>query len=98
IFPVPLWWPSAPTRRLRGAIAELDRVVFDIIEARRRAGADDGDLLALLMQARDEDSGESMTDRQLRDRGNDVPAGRPRDDGDGAQPHRQPSRRPQLHA
>src|SRR6185369_9712899 len=67
IFPVPLWWPSAPTRRLRGAIAELDRVVFEIIEARRRTGTDHGDLLALLMQARDEDSGEGMTDRQLRD-------------------------------
>ena len=67
IFPLPLWWPSASTRRLRGAIAELDRVVFDIIEARRRTGADHGDLLALLMQARDEDSGEGMTDRQLRD-------------------------------
>jgi len=67
MFPSPLWWPSAANRRLRSAIGELDRVVFDIIEARRRAGEDRGDLLSLLMQARDEDTGESMTDRQLRD-------------------------------
>ena len=67
MVPPPLWWPSAANRRLRRAIAGLDRVVFDIIETRRRSLPDRGDLLAMLMQVRDEETGEGMTDRQLRD-------------------------------
>jgi cytochrome P450 len=63
----PLWWPSSANRRLRRAIAALDRVVFEIIEQRRRTGEPRDDLLGMLLQARDEDTGESMTDRQLRD-------------------------------
>jgi cytochrome P450 len=66
-FPTPLWWPNAINRRLRPAIAELDRVVYAIIETRRRTGEDHGDLLSMLMAARDEETGERMTDRQLRD-------------------------------
>jgi cytochrome P450 len=65
--PSPIWWPSAANRRLRRAIRTLDRVVYEIIEERRRAGEDQGDLLSMLMQARDEESGATMTDRQLRD-------------------------------
>jgi cytochrome P450 len=50
----------------------LDEVVFGIIADRRRlleAAPDDGpaDLLTMLMTARVEDSGEGMSDRQLRD-------------------------------
>ena len=63
----PLWWPTTRNRRLRRAIGALDRVVFDIIETRRRAGDARDDLLGMLLQARDEDTGEGMTDRQLRD-------------------------------
>lgn len=59
--------PTRATRRLNAALAELDRVVFDVIDRRRRAGSDTGDLLSMLMRARDEETGESMTDRQLRD-------------------------------
>ena len=66
-LPSPIWWPSAANRRLRRAIAALDRIVYDIIERRRRSGEDAGDLLSMLMLARDEDTGETMTDRQLRD-------------------------------
>jgi cytochrome P450 len=63
----PLWWPSATNRRLRRALAVLDRVVYDIIESRRRTGAQPGDLLSMLLLARDEETGAGMTDRQLRD-------------------------------
>ena len=66
-FPPPTWWPSRTNRRLRRAIAVLDRVVYDIIEARRRTGEQPGDLLAMLLLARDEETGAGMTDRQLRD-------------------------------
>lgn len=59
--------PTRATRRLTEALAELDAVVYDVIDRRRRGGSDAGDLLSMLMRARDEETGESMTDRQLRD-------------------------------
>jgi len=66
-FPSPLWWPTRFNRRLALLIRALDRVVFDIIESRRRTAEETGDLLDMLLRARDEETGESMTDRQLRD-------------------------------
>ena len=42
-------------------------VVFDIIAARRRTDEAPEDLLDMLLRARDEETGEGMTDRQLRD-------------------------------
>jgi cytochrome P450 len=66
-LPAPTWWPSRTNRRLRRAIAVLDRVVYDIIEARRRTGEQPRDPLAMLLLARDEETGAGMTDRQLRD-------------------------------
>ncbi len=62
--------PWVPTRRNRGfhrAVATLDRVVLGIIAERRRTGPGPGDLLDLLMGAQDEETGATMTDRQLRD-------------------------------
>lgn len=45
----------------------LDELVYDFIRRRREAGdTDRGDLLSMLLQARDED-GNSFSDRQLRD-------------------------------
>jgi cytochrome P450 len=68
--PFGLYRLKLPTRgnfRLREANRALDQVVHRII-AERRSGASHGDdLLAMLMTARDEDTGEKMDDRQLRD-------------------------------
>jgi cytochrome P450 len=66
-LPSPLWWPSPDNSRLRRGIRTLDRVVFDIIGARRRTDEVREDLLDMLLRARDEETGEGMTDRQLRD-------------------------------
>jgi len=66
-LPSPLWWPTPSNRRLARGIRALDRVVFDIIERRRRTDTPHEDLLDMLLRARDEDTGEGMTDRQLRD-------------------------------
>jgi cytochrome P450 len=66
-LPSPLWWPTPFNRRLAGGIRGLDRVVFDIIETRRRTDTQHEDLLDMLLRARDQDTGEGMTDRQLRD-------------------------------
>lgn len=70
----PLWLPTANNRRLRPALESLNRVVERMIAMKRRrldagSGPQDGhrDLLTTLMLARDEATGESMSDAQLRD-------------------------------
>ncbi len=68
---MPRWFGRLPiplNRRFERALAILDEEVYRIIRQRRRDGYGKGDdLLAMLMEARDEDTGESMSDRQLRD-------------------------------
>ena len=66
ILGFPEWFPRWRSRRARSALARLDRTIYDIIATRRATGEVSGDLLALLLSARD-DTGEGMTDTQLRD-------------------------------
>jgi cytochrome P450 len=63
---VPDWIPTAGNRRRRAAVEALNTIVLDIINERRRDHEDRGDLLSMLMQTQDE-GGQGMTDRQLRD-------------------------------
>ncbi|MFM7205630.1 MAG: cytochrome P450 [Planctomycetaceae bacterium] len=69
----PLWLPTANNRRLRPALDALDAIVRRLIASRRKrlagGGVDDGhrDLLTTLMLARDAETGECMSDAQLRD-------------------------------
>lgn len=70
----PLWMPTANNRRLQPALDSLNNIVERLIAMKRRrlaAGtqqdATHRDLLTILMLARDEETGESMSDRQLRD-------------------------------
>ena len=58
--------PTPARRRFFRNVALLDEVVYRIIAARRASGEDRGDLLSMLLAARDEDGGR-MDDRQLRD-------------------------------
>jgi cytochrome P450 len=59
--------PPTPTRaRFRRAAARLDRVVWDMVATRDRDDPGD-DLLGLLMAAEDTDTGEGLTDVELRD-------------------------------
>jgi len=60
--------PTPGNRRFRAALATVDRVVYRILSARRQAGdgSEPADLLAILLQARDEESGQGMDDRQIR--------------------------------
>lgn len=60
--------PLPSTRRFHRARRDLDRLLYRIIEERRREGRDRGDLLSMLLLAQDEEAGSGrMTDRQLRD-------------------------------
>jgi len=63
---LPLELPTPRTLRARAASRRLDRIIGDLI-TRRRGGEHAEDLLGMLMEAKDAETGESMTDRQLRD-------------------------------
>jgi cytochrome P450 len=60
------WWPSARKRRFQEARRLMRGAVDHVIAERRRNPSDSADLLSMLMTARDEDTGETMTDEQLR--------------------------------
>ncbi len=60
------WLPTPGNLRFRIAARNLRKIVLGIIAQRRREGRDYGDLLSMLLEARDE-SGEGMSDEQLRD-------------------------------
>jgi cytochrome P450 len=66
-FPLPGAIPTPKNLRFRAALRALDRVVLSLIAERRRDGADRGDLLSMLLAARDEETGEGLSDQQLRD-------------------------------
>jgi cytochrome P450 len=60
--------PLPQFRRLDNARLRLDAIIYRLIEERRRAGEDRGDLLSMLLLAQDtEGDGGQMTDEQLRD-------------------------------
>lgn len=60
--------PLPQNRRTAKALARLDATIYRLIEDRRRSGEDRGDLLSMLLNARDtEGDGGGMSDKQLRD-------------------------------
>jgi cytochrome P450 len=63
----PLRWPTPGNRRAQAALRALDDIIYRIIAERRRDGTDHGDLLSMLLEAREEGGGGGMDDRQLRD-------------------------------
>ena len=64
-FLIPTWLPTPGNRQLARATRRLDDVVYGIIRE-RRPGEDRGDLLSMLLLARDE-QGAGMSQRQVRD-------------------------------
>jgi cytochrome P450 len=66
-LPTPMWLPTRRNRQARRAIATIDAIIYRLIAARRAAGVDLGDVLSTLVMARDEETGEGMPDRQIRD-------------------------------
>ena len=58
--------PLPRSRQFRRARAAMDAVIYRLIAERRAGGRDHGDLLSMLMLARDEE-GRAMPDRQVRD-------------------------------
>lgn len=64
--PVARYLPTPAMIAFRSSVGQLDQTVYGIIASQRKSATDCGDLLSMLMQARDEDGGR-MTDKQLRD-------------------------------
>jgi cytochrome P450 len=70
LLPYSEWLQKLPlpqTGRFNRARATLNSVIYGIIERRRASGDETGDLLSMLLAARDEEDGKSMTDVQIRD-------------------------------
>lgn len=65
-FKLPVWVPTPGNRQEATAIKVLNEVVNSIIEKRRAEGKSYDDLLSMLMDARDEETGEGMSNEQLR--------------------------------
>ena len=62
--------PSVPTpanRRFNAARRTIDETLYRIIERRRSSSELGDDMLSRLLQARDEESGQALTDKQLHD-------------------------------
>jgi cytochrome P450 len=64
---LPEWFPLPHQHACREAVATLDQMVYRIIKERRESGQDPDDLLTMLLSARDEETGEGMTDLEIRD-------------------------------
>lgn len=64
---LPLWVPTAHNREFRAAMQFLDGLISELLAERRRSGVRHDDLLDLLLQARDEDTGTGLSDQELRD-------------------------------
>ncbi len=59
--------PIPPARIAKRSHQNLDRVIYEIIDERRKSGKDEGDLLSMLLLAQDEEDGSGMSDKQVRD-------------------------------
>ena len=63
----PLYVPTPANQKFKRALGTIDEVIYGIIDQRRTAPSEQNDLLGMLLKARDDSSGEKMTDKQIRD-------------------------------
>lgn len=69
---IPLQYPTPRNLAFKRSVQRVEAIIYEIIEGRRRElathpNANHDDLLDMLLRAQDEETGESMTDQQLRD-------------------------------
>jgi cytochrome P450 len=65
LAPLPLWIPTRQNRRFNRAMDTLNRGISRIVEQHRRAATPGRSFLAMLMEARDSETGERMSEKQL---------------------------------
>ncbi|MDC0256000.1 cytochrome P450 [Bacteriovoracales bacterium] len=66
VFNLPLWFPTGENIRYSNANKNLHSILGTLIKKRRESGHKFEDLLGLLMNAKDEETGSSFTDEELR--------------------------------
>ncbi|MFW7378991.1 MAG: cytochrome P450 [Oligoflexus sp.] len=67
ISPLPLWVPTLSNMRAKKALQTLDQIVYQIIAEHKKAPDRYQDLLSAYLQAKDEETGQGMSDKLLRD-------------------------------
>jgi cytochrome P450 len=60
-------WPLPRHLQMRRAVKMLDDIVYRLIAEGRMRGTDCGDVLSILLLARDDEDGTGLSDRQVRD-------------------------------
>ncbi len=63
----PQRFPVRSTREFNKAMSELDAIVYKLIADRRASKEDRGDLVTMLIQAKDPETGATYDDKQIRD-------------------------------
>ena len=66
-FHLPAWTPTPGRLRFKRSLRTIDEFVYGLVALRRSSQNPSADLVDLLLQARDDESGEAMTDLQVRD-------------------------------
>ena len=64
---LPLWVPTTRNREFHSVMQFMDGLMYGLLAERRQSGVHHDDLLDLLLQARDEETGEGLSDQELRD-------------------------------
>lgn len=63
----PMWLPLPSHLKIKESIRKIDKIVLDLIQSRRQSTAQHHDLLTMLLETEDAETGEKMSDRQIRD-------------------------------
>ena len=65
---LPDWMPVPGRKKYQEAVAYIDKYIYSLIEKRRREpDNDNADLLTMMLNLVDDETGEQMSDKQLRD-------------------------------
>lgn len=63
---LPTTWPTPAARRFARALEGLDGAIYGAIDSRRRSGQPGDDLLGMLLEAEDSETGNNLSDSQVR--------------------------------
>lgn len=58
---------SGEHKRFMDQIDDMDQIIYKIINRRKKRSSEDSNLISMLIEAQDTDTGEKMSDKQLRD-------------------------------
>lgn len=64
---LPSWLPVPGRRRFAQAVAAIDKVLYRVINQRRQSGGAGGDMIGMLIDMVDDETGERMSEQALRD-------------------------------